>query len=71
MATEASSSGMFWTAAKFNPSWNAPVLVAPSPMYAIATRSRGRAPSAFRPLAMSSRRGSPRCRQRMMASLAR
>ena len=36
------TSGAFWTAAKLVPSWNAPVLVAPSPIQAMATRSRPR-----------------------------
>ncbi len=35
-------SGIRWTAAKFRPSWKAPVLVAPSPIHAIATRFRPR-----------------------------
>jgi hypothetical protein len=33
------TSGSFWTAAKFSPSWKAPVDVPPSPIHVIATRS--------------------------------
>jgi len=42
LSSATTTSGIFCTAAKFIPSWNAPVLVAPSPIHAIATRGSER-----------------------------
>ena len=48
LSSATTTSGICCTAAKFMPSWNAPVLVAPSPIQAIATRGLPAHPRAHR-----------------------